>query len=241
MIDIIKFNPILLTLDILGKINAFVQVGAHDGEMFDPLRHFILKDNWNGILIEPQEDFFNKCIQGYKHLNNLIFVNAAVYKRREKIILYKAQKAGDYSHTGWASINLKRFQNTIYQEQYIKETVQGIPLMDIIRDNNYKRVDLLQIDTEGYDADIIFMFDFEEYHPRLIQYEHIHLSEEKRLAVKNRICQYGYNLFEKKNDTFALHKNQISIQFISLYIIVRIYQSLSSRIQNILRKRILAK
>ena len=85
MIDIIKFNPILLTLDILGKINAFVQVGAHDGEMFDPLRHFILKDNWNGILIEPQEDFFNKCIQGYKHLNNLIFVNAAVYKRRENI------------------------------------------------------------------------------------------------------------------------------------------------------------
>ena len=48
------------------------------------------------------------------------------------------------------------------------------------------------------DADIIFMFDFEEYHPRLVQYEHIHLSEEKRLAVKNRIFQYGYHLFEKK-------------------------------------------
>ena len=43
--------------------------------------------------------------------------------------------------------------------------------MDIIRDNNYKRVDLFQIDAEGYDADIIFMFDFEEYRPRLIQYE----------------------------------------------------------------------
>ena len=68
-----------------------------------------------------------------------------------------------------------------------------------VRDNNYKRVDLLQIDTEGYDADIIFMFDFEEYHPRLVQYEHIHLSEEKRLAVKNRIFQYGYHLFEKKS------------------------------------------
>ena len=85
------------------------------------------------------------------------------------------------------------------------------------------------------------MFDFEEYQPRLIQYEHIHLSEEKQLAVKNRMSQYGYHLFEKKNDTFALHKNQITIQFISLYIIVRIYQSLSSRFQYILRKSILAK
>lgn len=241
MINIIKFNPVLLTLDLLGKITTFVQIGAHDGEMFDPLRPFILKDNWNGILIEPQKDFFNKCIQGYKHLNNLIFVNAAVYKRKEKVILYKAKKAGDYSHTGWASINLNRFHNTVYQEEYIKETVQGIPLMDIIRDNKYKVIDLLQIDTEGYDADIIFMFDFKEYHPRLIQYEHIHLSEEKRLAVKNRICQYGYYLFEKKNDTFALHKNQITIHFFLLYIIVRMYQSLSSRIQNKIRKSILPK
>ena len=125
MIDIIKFNPILLTLDLLGKINAFVQVGAHDGEMFDPLRHFILKDNWNGILIEPQKDFFNKCIQGYKHLNNLIFVNAAIYKRRGKIVLYKAEKAEDYSHTGWASINLNRFQNTIYQGDCSRYPING--------------------------------------------------------------------------------------------------------------------
>ena len=108
--------------------------------------------------------------------------------------------------------------------------------MGIIRNNNYEKVDLFQVDTEGYDADVIYMFDFEEYHPILIQYEHIHLSEEKQIATKERIAKYGYHLIEKKNDTFAIRKNQLSPQFFLIYILFRIYQSLSSRLQNIYLK-----
>ena len=32
-------------------------------------------------------------------------------------------KAEDYSHTGWASINPNRFEKTIYEKDYIEETV----------------------------------------------------------------------------------------------------------------------
>ena len=60
-----------------------------------------------------------------------------------------------------------------------------MPLMDIIRYNKFKKVDLLQIDTEGYDADVIDMFDFECYHPILIQYEYVHLSNnQNNLTIK---------------------------------------------------------
>ena len=48
-------------MNYLGKINSFVQVGAHDGVMHDPLRKFILNNNWQGILIEPQKDMLEKC------------------------------------------------------------------------------------------------------------------------------------------------------------------------------------
>ena len=48
-------------MNYLGKINYFVQVGVHDGVMHDPLRKFILNNNWQGILIEPQKDMLEKC------------------------------------------------------------------------------------------------------------------------------------------------------------------------------------
>lgn len=212
----------LFTLNLLGKINKFVQVGAHDGEMHDPLRHFILRNKWQGILIEPQREIIEKTKYNYRKISKLIFVNAAVYEMKKKITLYKVNKAEDYSHTGWASINSDRFQDTIYEKNHIKETVQGIPLMEIISKNKYKEVDLLQIDTEGYDADVIFMFDFEKYQPFLVQYEHVHLTTEKRDIAKNRISKYGYHLIEKKNDTFAIRSDQITLRFILIYVLWRI-------------------
>ena len=44
-------------------------------------------------------------------------------------------------------------------------------LMDVIKQNNFNDIDLLQIDTEGYDWNIIQMFDFDLFQPILIQYE----------------------------------------------------------------------
>ena len=52
---IFTFHNVLMTLKYLGKIKYFIQIGAHDGQMHDPLRHFILNNNWTGLLIEPQK------------------------------------------------------------------------------------------------------------------------------------------------------------------------------------------
>ena len=56
MKSFLKFYMVLITLNKLGRINEFVQVGVHDGEMHDPLRQFILNNNWHGLLIEPQKE-----------------------------------------------------------------------------------------------------------------------------------------------------------------------------------------
>ena len=101
----------------------------------------------------------------------------------------------------------------IYEKNHIKETVQGIPLMEIISNNKYKEVDLLQIDTEGYDEDVIFMFDFEKYHPFLVQYEHVHLTTEKRDIARNRISRFGYHFIEKR----MIHS--LSVEIKSLYVL----------------------
>ena len=105
--------------------------------------------------------------------------------------------------------------------------------MQIIKDNNFDAVDLLQIDTEGFDADVISMFDFNSFNPVLIQFEHIHLSEEVHKYTCNNLTSIGYYLIKKKNDTFAIRKDLITIWFILGYVVFRMSASLTSRMKNL--------
>ena len=221
-------------MNYFGKINSFVQVGAHDGVMHDPLRKFILNNNWQGIFIEPQRDMLEKCKKNYQNIDKLQFVNIAVHPNESLITLYKVKNPKDYSHTGWASINSDRFNNTIYKDSILEEQISAKHLMKVIQENNFTSVDLLQIDTEGFDLEVIKMFDFNTLKPALIQYEHILLSIDDKLETQNIIISFGYYLIEKKNDTIAIRKDILTSWFIFVYAIFRIYDSVTSRIINLL-------
>jgi FkbM family methyltransferase len=72
------------------KLN-FIQVGANDGKYVDPLRGYIFKYPWHGILIEPQPDIFAKLRENYAVIKNrLIFENIAIAKGVSTIAMYRA-------------------------------------------------------------------------------------------------------------------------------------------------------
>ena len=230
MTPLISFYNILKTLNHLGRIKYFIQIGAHDGEMHDPLRSFILKNNWRGLFIDPQEDMLEKCRKNYQNKENFNFINTAIHPTALIVTLYKAKNPKDYSHTGWASINPGRFKDTIYENNVTTEEVQGLHLMQIIKKNKIKTLDLLQIDTEGYDWEILKMYDFHFDKPLLIQYEHCHLSKKDYVDSINYLKGYDYICVSKKNDTFALRKDIINPIFIASYFFVRILRSLNARL-----------
>jgi len=55
------------------------------------------------------------------------------------------------------------------------EAVHCEPLRDILARNRIRKIDLLHIDTEGYDYEVLKQVDLESP-PRVILYEHKHLS-----------------------------------------------------------------
>ena len=59
-----------------GPCLNFIQVGANDGRYGDPLRKYIMKHPWHGILIEPQPDIYAKLCENYASVRDrLIFEN----------------------------------------------------------------------------------------------------------------------------------------------------------------------
>jgi hypothetical protein len=65
-------------------------------------------------------------------------------------------------------------------------------------------VDLILIDTEGYDYEVIKQIDFKLHGPRMLVYEHFHLSTNDRAECRARIEQNGYETMEERLDTWCL-------------------------------------
>ena len=61
-------------------------------------------------------------------------------------------------------------------------------------ENGITRVDLLQIDTEGYDYEVLKTFPFDLGLPVVVCFEHCHLSEGDRAAALSLLVSHGYSV-----------------------------------------------
>lgn len=81
-----------------------------------------------------------------------------------------------------------------------------MPLMSLLKSEGITRLDLLQIDTEGFDAEIIKMIDFSVIRPQIIKYEHVGLSDADKQNTELLLKQYGYRVFREGGDSIAVKK-----------------------------------
>jgi hypothetical protein len=66
------------------------------------------------------------------------------------------------------------------------------------------RLDLLVIDAEGWDWRILRQFDLKRVQPKLVLYEHQHLSASERAEAHQFLSEVGYGWAEtKEGDTLA--------------------------------------
>ena len=222
-----KPNTISEFLDKYSKSkngNVFViQVGANDGINNDPVHKYIKRDKWSGILIEPQKYVFEKYLKKvYSKHKNIETLCSAIGEEDGSQILYKIgwcnmrwatglssfqreslQKAYD---SGLVKNAAKKFDLTLPSNtsQYIvEETVSVISPAILISKYKVFDIDLLQIDVEGYDYEVIKMFDLTSTKPKNIVYENIHLSEQDKINCEAYLLSLGYKIKEFDSNTLA--------------------------------------
>ena len=79
----------------------------------------------------------------------------------------------------------------------------AIQFESLLRKHRVEKVDLVQIDTEGYDYAVIKMIDLKKWKPAIINYEHRHLSREEREMCWRYLVDAGYSLYVHGADTAA--------------------------------------
>ena len=188
----------------------FIQIGANDGVSNDPLRKFVTEYGWPGILVEPLPEVFEVLKENYKDRPNLKFLNAAISEQDGFRTLYTVRidddtfkKAHQFSSFRREVVSLQtRWVPDIAQR--VEETqVRCISLDTLLRETDGKEVDILQIDTEGYDFAILKMIDFSALRPSIICYEHCNLSKGEQQAAAELLVGHGYRLTKDNLDTVA--------------------------------------
>ena len=187
----------------------FVQVGANDGIRFDSLYHLVANPRCSGLVIEPVKEYFERLEMNYRPYPKIQPVNLAIHKEHEKSVIYRVDPLKLVDLPDWADgiaslLPAHHKGLNIPQHCMVAEPVKCVHLMVLLEKHNVKRIDLLQIDVEGYDAEIVKMIDFQAIEPRIIKYEHKTITPQEKRETEVLLKNRGYSLFFEGQDTIAL-------------------------------------
>jgi len=208
-----------------------IQIGANDGITHDPIHKFIKRDQWNGVLLEPQKHVFPTLEKLYAKNKGIKTLNAALGDSDGKTKLYKIGFSNSRWATGLATFNREvleeafengyvekwaRIDNTSIpadkEEQIIAEEIQVTSTDTLLQSNKLSQVDFLQIDTEGFDFEVIKLFlgNTLGIKPTGIIYEHFHLSNNDITKCESFLHENGYITKQYGGNTAALLKSDNS-------------------------------
>jgi hypothetical protein len=92
-------------------------------------------------------------------------------------------------------------------EPFIEETsLKGISINSLLLKHDITSIDLLHIDTEGYDYQILSQLDLQKFRPRIILYERKHLSSEEVISAIKFLKPF-YKLYNLGGDTIAVQED----------------------------------
>lgn len=217
---------------------SVVQIGANDGINNDPIHKFIKRDHWQGVLLEPQKYVFEKYLKPlYRKTKGIMVMNAALDAKDGFKPIYKISVSNSRWATGLTSFNRKILEEVVksgYIERQARkegcplpenkdefiavESVECICTETLLKKAGIEKTDWLQIDTEGFDFEIIKMFNIGITKPTVIVYENTHLSAADREECINHLKINGYAFRDYESNTLAMRNPpEIFKQFFNQY------------------------
>jgi FkbM family methyltransferase len=183
-----------------GEACVFIQVGAYDGVSTDPLRKYIARCGWRGVMLEPQPGPAAQLRALYEGSPDIVVMQAAVDETSRQRSLYTVECdelpkwAG-----GMASFDRAHLEKHDYLipglAQKIRElTVDCVTFDDVLGKLPGGRLDLLQIDAEGADGYLLSLFPFDRARPAIVHWEVKNMTRAQQEATLDQLCGLGYRV-----------------------------------------------
>ncbi|NBS33839.1 MAG: FkbM family methyltransferase [Planctomycetia bacterium] len=194
-----------------GVGGTLVQIGACDGTAGDPISQFVRRGVMRAVLVEPVEDHFRKLEKTYSGVAGVSLVQAAVAHEDGEAIMYRARRVGRWENDDWVG-QVSSFDPKHLTRHGVKPTeietisVPAISLASLLRQFEMNQLDFLQIDAEGFDAEVVKMAMELPDPPSVVNFERMHLTVASLKEVFGLLESRGYSWIHDRFDTLALHQ-----------------------------------
>ena len=201
------------------KINNIIQIGANDGKSDDFLRTSINTDT-NVLLVEPIKSAFEQLEKNYSNYKNVKFINKAIDINKGKKNIFSVnpkyysfyQKKYQDNDVSWltvlASFDKKHLEYHGIKSNHIQSTeIDCINFKELIEQNDFQKLDLLVVDTEGYDDVLITNFIQKIDIRPIIILEWIHIRKNTAEELIELLKSNNYKFLKLNKDLICIQNN----------------------------------
>jgi len=217
----IDLLPLLIEHCVLteGK-GAIIQIGANDGQLADPVHQIIKALSLPAILVEPLPDKFERLRRNYCNQPDIRFENVAIGTEAGDTEFFRVSPAAKHLPE-WAQ-GIASFDKSFLLKCKDIPGIKGktfVPYIETVRvsvitfdqllqkHSDVARLTALQVDTEGYDFVVVKAAIAAGCLPRIINYEHRHLSYSDQVSCRELLSSKGYYFWSNWENTVA-YKNR---------------------------------
>lgn len=199
---------------------TFLQIGANDGYLSDPLNLAVFRHGLSGTFVEPQPNYFRALQDTYRSFSGMVYVPCAIAARPGMMTMYSLDCSSG-KLPGWAHGvgTLSREQIRKFGDQiddidgYIRsQNVECITVAELLRRAADPDPDILVVDAEGFDYQILTKFDFAKLSTRLVIYETESMDRADAADLGRRLEEAGFALIDADQDTVALRRSSVSFR-----------------------------
>lgn len=141
----------------------------------------------NLILIEPfdyHNENIKRCYQDYSkqmHLENIIITPDDIHPKQTKIWYHEldSQHSNAYELASLNPGHAHNIRNNYSTNDMKYKLLDCYSINELFDKYNLLHIDILAIDTEGFDDQIIYSINFSKYDINTILYEHLHIDKYK--------------------------------------------------------------
>lgn len=195
----------------------FVQVGGFDGTSNDYLHEFLVGHTVRGVIVEPQQEAFDKLSAVYQDHPQIVPCRAAIADKPGQAKMYKVADAYRCSpagemvphsiasldpehpakymrkHADWLPRNLTN------DELLTSELVETLDMRSLLAQYELGELELLFVDAEGFDGEVVRQ-TLEVCKPRMVNFEHKGLPRRERMDLWQFLSDKGYRLAAHRGD-----------------------------------------
>lgn len=191
-------DEIQLHLATMGRHRTFMQIGSNDGVTHDTIHRYVRWGRWRGVVVEPSPAPFSRLARNYRSNQRVIAINAAVAERAGTAdFFYVEPRKGD----PWWTDQIGSFSREhVAKHTPVPDLVHRIrertidvrSFADVCRQAGLSHVDLVHLDVEGFDAQLLGVLPYDQFHVGAVIFEHTHMTPNEHEQVAAHLSSLSF-------------------------------------------------